>query len=726
VSGLLITVSEFRDRTANNLDGLVRSLKDLTGRGGEEEEEAWRRSLPAAAKAFSLPHFDDLHLYFGGQGRLALEYRLPSAPYWCDMVMLGANQGQPSAVIVELKDWHTRADKPGLIEGLMLRQGREELHPSDQVRGYTEYCRRFHSAVAEYEAQVHGCVLFTRDFFCQAYATPPNDRLAQAYPLFTLSPNDLAIRLPGYFSGRLSEPDQNFAERFARGVYRQDRSFVQAIAEQLADPASSPLELLDGQRRALSLCRLNVETSIFDARGPQKTVVVVEGPPGSGKSVVAARLWASLMTDARLPEGNVTFVTTSIAQTSNWRSLFSEAASDVAARGIVLTANEYVPFTTQDVGRVQRKHPGTLSDIEKWRDNYELLRQLIPDQHRSADDHFLISIVDEAHALINPEHSDARGQFGFAVNIGPQAYHIIRSSMISIFFLDPRQSFRERESTEVASIKKWAGELGAQFIGPVSLADAQFRCGGSKEYVEWVDGVCSVEPQEERPGIREASPPYNVISTPAFDFTVFDTPFEMENALCDMTAAGRTARLVASYAREWKTSPKVGKKMADPHALPDEFKDFHEPIRVGSEIRRWSKVWNFIPKKGTDYTAFVRAPAGSRMNVDPLSEVGCPYAVRGFDFDYVGLLWLGDLKWRGSKWKVDLDSVFESGLLRHKQRAAKEENSDGPEHMKLIDKLLQGYRILLTRAMRGVFVWFEDPETRQYIEGSYRSFFEHL
>lgn len=332
MSGLLITVAEFRDRTSTDLDGLVRSLKDLTGRGGDEEEGAWRRSLPAAAKAFSAPYFDNLHLYFGGRGRLALEYRLPSAPYWCDMVMLGALRGRPSAVIVELKDWQTRADKPGSIEGLILRQGREELHPSDQVKGYTEYCRKFHSAVAELQAQVHGCVLFTRDFFCPAYALPPNDALAQDHPLFTLSPADLRDRLPAYFTSRLSEPAEQFAERFARGVYRQDRSFIQAVAAQLADPTSSPLELLDGQRRALNLCKLNVESSVFDARGPQKTVVVVEGPPGSGKSVVAARLWASLVMDRRLPDGNVTFVTTSVAQTSNWRSLFREAARDVAAR----------------------------------------------------------------------------------------------------------------------------------------------------------------------------------------------------------------------------------------------------------------------------------------------------------------------------------------------------------------------------------------------------------
>jgi len=161
MSGLLITVSEFRERTTRDLDSLIASLMDLTGRDSPQEIEAWRCSLPAAARAFSSAQFDNLHLYFGGRGHIQLEYRLPSAPYWCDMVMLGAHRGQSSAVIVELKDWQTRADKPGPTEGIMLRQGREELHPSDQVRGYTEYCSRFHSAVAEHDARgglVNRCV----------------------------------------------------------------------------------------------------------------------------------------------------------------------------------------------------------------------------------------------------------------------------------------------------------------------------------------------------------------------------------------------------------------------------------------------------------------------------------------------------------------------------------------------------------------------------------------
>jgi DUF2075 family protein len=79
--------------------------------------------------------------------------------------------------------------------------------------------------------------------------------------------------------------------------------------------------------------------------------------------------------------------------------------------------------------------------------------------------------------------------------------------------------------------------------------------------------------------------------------------------------------------------------------------DFCETyIHNGSE-RIWSRVWNFVPRAGTDYTAFIQAAPGSKITEDPLYEVGCPYAVRGFDYDYVGILWLNDLLWRRSGWK---------------------------------------------------------------------------
>src|SRR5262249_5523710 len=211
-------------------------------------------------------------------------------------------------------------DRPGRYEGLIERQGRQELHPSDQVRGYTEYCRRFHSAVAEQGAAVHGCVLSTRGEWTTAYSVPPNDKLASSFPLFSAATDNVQHRFAAFFEERLTSPDDVFANAFEAGRYRQNRGFMAQIGTQILNPESPAFELLDNQRAAFSLCRAVVNDTFVATRSsePPKKVVIITGPPGSGKSAIAARLWASLVTDPTLPEGDVVFTTTSMSQNSNW------------------------------------------------------------------------------------------------------------------------------------------------------------------------------------------------------------------------------------------------------------------------------------------------------------------------------------------------------------------------------------------------------------------------
>ena len=125
-----------------------------------------------------------------------------------------------------------------------------------------------------------------------------------------------------------------------------------------------------------------------------------------------------------------------------------------------------------------------------------------------------------------------------------------------------------------------------------------------------------------------------------------------------------------------------------------------------------------IPKGGKDYTAFVRAADGSRMADDPLCEVGCPFAVRGFDYDYTGILWLNDLLWRHGHWTANLTAVHERGITNVVARARNERALRGPANAEVLQRTLQAYRILLTRALRGIYLWIPDEETRQYIRES--------
>lgn len=704
---MLLDVDQFRERTAYDLDRLVSDLQDETRRGGASEASAWRNSLPALAGVLSHEALKGFHVHLGSRGDVAVEYRLPASASWADVVLLGRDESKPTAVIVELKDWNTDGDRPGPREGLVLHAEREVSHPSDQVRGYVEYCRRFHSAVQEDGAGVSGCVFFTYASSAEPYSAAPHRGLVAEYPVFTRSRADVADRFPAHLAAKLVRPDPDFAHRFELGQYRQERGFVRQVAQAIANRRESPFVLLDEQRAGFEKCMKQVERVLAPAKTSarhkpgRKSVVIVEGPPGSGKSVVAAHLWATLAGDDRI-DGNVVLTTTSSAQRSNWEGLFEVASGKRAARGVVVGSNRYNPGLSPVWVKRERSR-GRKTEVADWRANLERFAAL-GERSRCPDDSFAVSIIDEAHALIDPTVAGKEGvsPSGWTMHAGPQAWHVIRSSRVSVFLMDAEQSYRDNETTSRESIERFAAELGVEKVERVSLAGAQFRCGGSAEYMTWLGAALGLDERTE-----PASTWRRGFGGP-FAFEIVDDPAALDEALRLQVAKERTVRLLASYARPWRT-----KGQGNPHGLASTGKDFQLEFARDGEPRTWSRIWNFAPEQ--DYTLFVQAPAGSAMANDPLCEVGCPYVVRGFDYDYTGVLWMSDLVWRGDRWVAQPEHIHESAW-RKTLAAARRERGHGPNSDDLLRRLQRGYRILLSRAIRGTFVWFEDPETKAHIE----------
>lgn len=482
---MLIEVAEFCDRVRRSAGVLVSQLQDETDRYTPAEAAAWENSLPQLANVLDDPALRDYHLHLDVRGSMSLEYRLPASASWCDAVLLGRGSNVPAAVVIELKAWDVYGDSPGTRPGLIYHHGELLLHPSEQVRGYVDYCRHFHSAVVGHKAEVRGCVLFTKKGSLAPYRQSPHADLADEFPLFsTQEPGEWPVE---FIRRHLDKPDPDFAQAFEDGRYEQNRQFVTQVADAIRDVDQSPFVLLDEQRRGFEYCLDRIDRML--AENQKKVVVIVDGPPGSGKSVLAAHLWAALTRDIRLL-GNVVFTTTSSCQKSNWKSLYDKTKR--GSKAIVIPANQYNPgLTTKWLNA--RTMQGNPAVVAGWRQN--LQDYLATGKNKSLDDAYDVSVVDEAHALIDPTAPNAEGVYpsGWIMQAGPQAWHIIRSSRVSIFLMDSAQSYRENETTTADHITGWATEQGATAVERISLAGAQFRCGGSTEYVRWLETALGLQ-----------------------------------------------------------------------------------------------------------------------------------------------------------------------------------------------------------------------------------------
>lgn len=679
---MLLSVRDFINYVDYQLNDFIDSLISHTGRNTPSERLAWSNSLTSLARSFKFSNIDDVQLLIPEDSGLIPEYRLPSSSSYCDIVLLGAKNNTPVVLIIELKDWNTSQDKTGPVPEIIIHKGSKWHHPSDQVRGYTEYIRRFHSTVQDYNATTIGCVLFTNSTDIEVYRSGIYKEINSQYPVFKSGEEDFGK----FLNQHLEFSDIKFAEAFSKGFYKQDRNFIKQLARNILNN-NKEYVLLDEQRRGFVLCREAVLNNLSEEGG--KSVVIVKGPPGSGKSVLAINLWTHLAHEYK-GDGNIVFTTTSGSQKNNWEHIFERVARNRIAHGVVMPANKYNPGLSPTWTKIKRDEGCDVS-VESWRDNLDLFYSEY--DSRTPDNLFVVSIVDEAHALIDPTVPGKRGipPSGWSLHAGPQAWHIIRSSKNSVFFMDADQSYRDNETTSIESIKKYALEFGAS-LEEVDLSGSQFRCDGSIEYINWVDNLIELNINTSSGNDIDHS----------FNVKIFDSVFEMEENLRSIKGEV-TKRLLSSYSVPWST-----KNEGSPHDISDYLKDFYLRDDNDPAHRIWSRVWNFAPNM--EYNLFIQAPFGSCMADDPLCEVGCPYVVRGFDFDYVGLLWMDDLVWRRGKWHIQKKSVFETAWSMTRSAAKKGFENDLEERVK------RSYRILLTRAIKGIYIWIKDPETREYVK----------
>lgn len=601
-------LADNRDRMIE--DVVAQGFLDRTGRYAQQGEyRAWQGSLPYMAKVLGDPAIP-------GDVGVAIEYGIPQSSKRIDFLISGrSDDGAANLIIVELKQWSEAkpSDKDGLL--IARRGGRAETegtHPSYQAWSYAMLLRGFNEAVHDPGIGLSPCA-YLHNYVNDGAITHPN---YQAYldkaPVFLKGEAELR-RLREFVRGKLSHGDSGqLLVEIENGRVRPSKALADGLAGMLK--GKEEFVLVDDQKvvyeNALAAAR---------AAGPgHKQVVIIEGGPGTGKSVVAINLLSRLTSEGQL----VRYVSRNAAPRKVYENKLTGSFRATEMRGFFGG----------------------------------------PNFHDVTPDAFDTLVVDEAHRL--------NEKSGFYANLGEnQVKEIIAASRCSVFFVDDRQMVTLSDVGTVAEIEKWATNAGATRRRHVLRS--QFRCSGSDDYLAWLDASL---------GITDGPVDFSPVS---FDFRVVDSPVELHRMIEDRNGNNRS-RVVAGYCWNW-----ASKK--DPKAMD-----------IVIPEHGYARQWNLT----SDESLWIVAPHS-------VAQVGCIHTCQGLEVDYVGVLIGPDLLYRDGRLttRVGGRSTQDRSVRGWRRLAAVDPEGTAEK----LDRIIRNtYRTLMTRGMKGCFVYCTDAETQAY------------
>jgi DUF2075 family protein/SOS-response transcriptional repressor LexA len=474
-----VTKARFQeDVDTNNIDNIILSaFKAVTGHTTSRSEIAsWKNSLQCMERILNdgeIPH----------DAGVSIEYHIRSTCKRIDFILTGRDAcNKDSAVLIELKQW-TQATLTAKDAIIMTRFSHGEVetpHPSYQAWSYKRILEDFNQTVQEEPIRLYPCAYLHNYAPDSVISNPFYADYIKKAPLFLKGD---AEKLRQFIKQHVKYGDKN------RLMYRIDEGKIKP-SKALADQLSSMLKgneefvMIDDQKvvyeTALSL--------VAKAAKGNKQVFLVEGGPGTGKSVVAISLLVAL---------------------TNREAVVHYVTRNSAPR---------VVYEAKLTGSLKKSQ---ITNLFSGSGSYH---SVVPD---SSD----CLIVDEAHRL-----NEKSGRFN---HLGTnQIMEIVRASKCSIFFIDEDQKVTLKDIGDKGAIRHWAKAHGAE-VTELELA-SQFRCNGSDGYLSWVDSALQIKETAN-----------DELDTRDYDFRIISTPAELHALIREKNKDRNKARLVAGYCWDW-------------------------------------------------------------------------------------------------------------------------------------------------------------------------------
>ena len=614
----------------------------------ENEIASWENNAPHIARLLTQCGAKDSYVTF--------EFLVPFSRKRIDCMIYGKGEDNSENVIhIELKQWSNKtvgiAESDGNftadenanlqpddvifnVEAFTGHANRIVAHPSQQVKGYQGYLSNFIEVFSNHEVSLTGLA------YCYNYTK--NDTKNPSY-LYDEKYAPLLSQYPTYAKDQFDELTKKLTGLLKNGAglsifnkvidspIRPSKKLLNEVSSMIEQGNTSAFSLLEDQIVARNIILDKIRPLLKKNGDFQKSVIIVKGGPGTGKTVIALHILAEL---SRHQLG-VQYATKS-------KPLLEGVRHQIRPNARILFQNvtSYVPASADE---------------------------------NSVD----VLLVDEAHRI----QKSANNQYTKAENRTtlPQVDTIIRASKVTVFFIDDRQAIRGAEIGSAELIREAAKRWDAK-VEECELT-SQFRCNGSDNYMDWLEQVLYNKP------ITSSFQPED------FDLKIFTDPQSMYEALVEQNnKSGQTARLMAGFCWPWSTSVVDGDLVKDV-----QIGDFAMPWETSDRV-----PYTKLTKKYPKWFEWAYKPLG-------IEQVGCIYTAQGFEFDYAGVIIGGDLKYDPVSKQIITDkSACKDPVLRQNRQEAT---------MTFDDYVRNIYRVLMSRGMKGCYIYAVDDNLSNYLNG---------
>lgn len=583
-------------------------IKNFGRRVADNEKRSWNNSMQFMGKIIRRSGIDS-------SAGILIEYNLPATSYRIDFIVAGedANRNK-NFIIIELKQWESASatDKEDVVETFVGGGNRETTHPSYQATSYKLYLKDYNENVYKGDIEAYSCA-YLHNYDEQ---TPEplkseiyRDSIVQS-PLFLKNDYQKLEEFINTYVGKGNGEDILY--RIESGQIRPSKKLIEHVSSMFK--GNKEFVLLDDQKVAYENA-LSIGTN---TPKDKKSVLIIKGGPGTGKSVISMNLIPGFLGNKL----NVVFV----APNASFRDVMVE---------------KLAKETTKK--RLKHLFKGSGSFVETPENTFDVI------------------VTDEAHRLKNGSAYMYQGD--------NQVEDIIKAGRTTIFFVDDNQIIRPDDIGSTSEIKRVAKWYGAD-VKELELK-AQFRCAGADGYMNWLDDVLHIRQTGNFSGWDKDS----------FDFQIFDNPNELFQSIKAKQDNGLNARMLAGYAWKW-SSAKEGNSNGEVEDVEIMEYDFKMP-------------WN-SRKSGTTWA------------IDPegIHQVGCIHTTQGLEFDYVGVI-------VGNEFRFNTETMeYYVDWQNYKDSNGKKGLKDDPE--KLVKLVKNIYKTLMSRGMKGCYVYFQDTEVREY------------